>query len=680
MHAGPIPAVPIFLMPLVVCVAEKNSIARGVAEILSGGGFESRTTADKYTRNYVFRAPFAWLGGAVADVVVTAVRGHLTELCVGEGYAWGAVDPYVLFDCPLEFQLGKGMEGVAANLRELGARADFLMVWTDCDREGEFIGAEVAGVAGFMGETGVQGGAHGRGGNPPVITGGPQGPPQKLLRASFSHLGPAHVRHAANSPVALDRAQVAAVKARMEIDLRTGYAFTRLLTGGLGNLRNLEGQGGRASGASSRPSMISFGNCQFPTLGFVVDRFTRIANFSPQATYTLSIAIGGSGPKKLRFTWSRGRVLDRLVAVALYQSCLNTGTDARVESLKDSPTSNWAPLPLTTVELQKECSRIFKFSAKDTLAVAEKLYQRGLVSYPRTETDVFPRGMDMAALIQIQTESPTWGAYAQNLLSTGPRPPRAGRHNDEAHPPIHPVGHASDLTGKDAKVYEFIVRRFLACCSPDAKGQKRVLVLNWGGETFSATGLVVTARNYLEVYPYAKWDSNGVEIPHLALGQTVALAEAKLQEGHTAPPRGLTETELIALMDLNGIGTDATIADHIEKILTRGYIAKLRRKTIPYGAQAKIDLPPETGRGAVEFLMPTKLGLGLAQGFAQLGLENISLTKPFLRREMEQSLAGIASGARDPNRVVADTINTYKEIYTLTQGQLGRLKSFVCAI
>lgn len=627
-------------MRFVLCVAEKNSIARGVAGILSGGSFETQNTSDKYTKNYVFNARFRWLnnGEEEVKVVVTAVRGHLTELVVPQEFGWGQVDPYRLFECPLDFQITDSMADIAINLSNLGSRADFLMIWTDCDREGEFIGAEIAGAT------------------KKFTTGS-----QNLLRAQFSHLEGSHIWHAANFPGKINTYQVQAVKTRIEIDLRAGYAFTRLLTKGV-----------------NRGTTVSFGNCQFPTLGFVVDRFNRIKEFRPQATFSLQLSV--KQKQKLKLNWHRGRLLDRLTIVAIYQHCLNSGFESVVSSLVDSPTSNWAPLPLTTVELQKDCSRFFKFSAKETLAIAETLYQRGMVSYPRTETDSFPASMDLNKLVQIQTDSPVWGDYAQGLLSNNKlRHPRSGKNNDEAHPPIHPVGSAAaaNLNSKEAKVYEFIVRRFLACCSHDAKGHKRTLTLKWGSEYFSVKGLTVTERNYLDIYPYSKWESNNVEIPQVAIGDILPLHEAKISQGETSPPKGLTETELIALMDLNGIGTDATIAEHIEKIITRGYIVKLKRKSIPWGDNATLDLSAETGRGAQEYLLPTKLGYGLTMGFSNIGLDNISLTKPFLRREMEYNLKLISQGGLESNKVIKDTINVYKEIYDITQGQLGIIKRFI---
>lgn len=137
------------------------------------------------------------------------------------------------------------------------------------------------------------------------------------------------------------------------------------------------------------------------------------------------------------------------------------------------------------------------------MKIAEKLYTQGLISYPRTETNIFPKDFDLPGLIEHQCNDPNWGEFAQRIVS---RPnPRNGVKSDQAHPPIHPTKHSSNLQGNDKKIYEFIVRHFLACCSYDAKGSETTVTIDINNEKFSASGLMVLERNYLEVYPYEKW-------------------------------------------------------------------------------------------------------------------------------------------------------------------------------
>ena len=118
--------------------------------------------------------------------------------------------------------------------------------------------------------------------------------------------------------------------------------------------------------------------------------------------------------------------------------------------------------------MQKMLSRPpYRLSSSASMDIAEKLYQRGFISYPRTETDKFKEGTDLQHLIQVQTNDREWGAYANSLLMGGFCYPRDGGHDDSAHPPIHPTKPPEGLNQQENQVYDFIARHFLACCSKD---------------------------------------------------------------------------------------------------------------------------------------------------------------------------------------------------------------------
>ena len=105
------------------------------------------------------------------------------------------------------------------------------------------------------------------------------------------------------------------------------------------------------------------------------------------------------------------------------------------------------------------------------MAVAEELYNAGIISYPRTETERFKEGTNLHKLISKQLQSAQWGGFADKLLNQGGFEwPRPGKNDDMAHPPIHPTAFAPDLDGEKKKLFELIVRHFLACCSKDAVG------------------------------------------------------------------------------------------------------------------------------------------------------------------------------------------------------------------
>lgn len=608
----------------VLCVAEKNSISKAVSQILGGGRVRTRDSAYKYVKNYEFQFEFPNHG--VCDVVMTAVAGHVCGVDFSDEFSWGKVNPGRLFEAPIVDKASADQKKVAQNITQLSKQCDQLMIWTDCDREGEYIGFEILQAA--------------RKGNATLTL-------QNTWRAQFSHLERSHILQAARRPTRLDAKAIDAVRTRMELDLRTGAAFTRFLTGVFERYRN------------DNKDVISYGSCQFPTLGFVVDRYKRVKGFKPEPFWHIDISVKRDD-KPTKFAWKRTRLFDRLATVLIYERCMKSNI-ATVTSVKSSPTSKWKPLPLTTVQLQKACSMYFKMSAKESLDCAEKLYQLGFISYPRTETDKYPKKMDLKDLISKQTSSESWGEYARGLLNGDKfSQPRAGKHDDEAHPPIHPVLFTKypDLTMKHKQVYEFIVRHFLATCSEDAKGMTNSVELTWGEEKFNASGLTVLEENFLLVYKYQKWTSS-TQLPRFELNEEIKLHSAEIKAGQTQPPSLMTETELIALMDANGIGTDATIADHIEKILSREYITKSA---------------PRQGK---KFLIPTVLGMGLVEGFEKINLNN-SLTKPFLRKNMEEELKKICEGVKTKEQVTGEMVQLYRDSFaTSVQSQNVILNTYV---
>lgn len=600
----------------VLCVAEKPSISKAVAQTLSGGAARTRKLRAKYIMNYYFEYTFS---GQRCAVTMTLVLGHLTNVDFPPAFAWGKCAPGRLLEAPVLEVVSQ--QDVHDNIAREARGCDALMIWTDCDREGEFIGWEILQAA--------------RQGNAALRE-------DAVWRAQFLHLERAHVVAAAQAPLRLDMNAVRAVATRMELDLRVGASFTRLLT-------DLFRSAGAVGGGGAAPGVVSYGTCQFPTLGFVVDRYLRVKRFVAEPFWSIAVEVApeaaagapSATPAPVAFTWTKHHLFDRLLVTLLYQQCF--GATPTITLVTRKPTTNHRPLPLTTVELQKDCARLFRMLAKDALDAAEKLYNKGFVLYPRTETDLFPAAMDLRALVQQQAGDAAWGAYAARLLASDFRHPRQGRHDDKAHPPIHPVAYVAAAAldnDRQRKVYEYVVRRFLACCLDDARGELNTVHLTWGRQQFAASGLAVLARNYLDVYPYRTWLLSQA-LPPFREGQAVALHSAKVKEGRTLAPSHMTEPELIGLMDANGIGTDATIAEHIHKVIARGYVVRLKQ------------------RGA-EYIVPLEFGMGLIRGFDRIEFDNILLLKPFLRKRLEGELQDIADGKTTKEAVLRDIVALYR--------------------
>ncbi|KAL4980363.1 DNA topoisomerase [Aspergillus desertorum] len=612
----------------VLCVAEKPAIARAVAQHLSGGRMETKNvTENRFVKNYVFTFDFGGQWGNSA-VTMTSVLGHLTSLEFEREYSgWTSCPPAALFEAPVKIAVDDDKKAIANNIMKQAMYNQYLVIWTDCDREGEHIGTEVRDQA--------------RAGNGRIV----------VKRAKFNNTEKVHILNAARSLVELDERQANAVAARIELDLRIGAAFTRLLTLQLQNLH-----------ATLKQKVISYGSCQFPTLGFVVDRYLRVKRFKPETFWGIKV-IHTRDEKKVDFLWSRVHLFDRAAVTMMLERCLMV-KKAKVTKVNQKPTSKWRPLPLTTVDLQMMGTKYLRMDSAKLMKIAENLYTKGFISYPRTETDQFDREIDLKKLIEKQLPDQRWGQYAQSLLDGNFRIPRAGRHNDQAHPPIHPVCwvNPTALTGDERKVYEFVARRFLACCSDDAKGQLTDVEIQYGDELFHAKGLLVLERNYLDVYVYDNWESTQ-QLPDYRVGELFEPTEANIFDGKTSPPNYLTEPELIGLMDANGIGTDATMAEHIERIKSREYIGE----TVRGG-----------GRNAVKLLIPTRLGIALILGYEDVfaGLaDSPSLSKPFLRKQMELEMRDVCAGTRLRTHVVQQNLDMYRELFIHTQRRMNMLKA-----
>ncbi|GJP92310.1 hypothetical protein CBS147343_6949 [Aspergillus niger] len=611
----------------VLCVAEKPAIAKAVAQHLSGGSFQTiAIRGNQYVKNYVFDFNFGGSWGT-CSVTMTSVIGHLTGLDFERQYrTWLSCPPSALFEAPVHESVADDKVAIAKNIQEQARRCKALFIWTDCDREGEHIGTEIRKQA--------------KEGNSRIV----------VKRARFSNTEKAHVLHAARSLIELDDLQANAVAARIELDLRIGAAFTRLQTLQLKPLS-----------AALQDTIISYGSCQFPTLGFVVDRYLRVKNFKPETFWGIKV-MHTRDDIKVNFLWKRVHLFDRVAVTVMLERCL-MAKKAKVTKVTQKPTSKWRPLPLTTVDLQMMGSRYLRMDSQTIMKVAEALYTKGFISYPRTETDQFDKGIDLKKLVEKQLPDGNWGQYARHLLDGAFKTPRSGRHNDQAHPPIHPICWVAPtaLTADEKKVYEFVVRRFLACCSEDAKGQSTEIEIQYGDEFFHAKGLLVLERNYLDVYVYDKWESSQ-QLPNYQMGEMFEPTEAKIFDGKTSPPNYLTEPELIGLMDANGIGTDATMAEHIAKIKERQYVAVHSRGS---------------GRNAVKELIPTRLGIALVEGYDNVfaGIpDSPSLSKPFLRKEMELRMREICAGRRTRQQVVQESLDMYREVFVHTQRRINRLK------
>ncbi|CAH1794681.1 unnamed protein product [Owenia fusiformis] len=600
-------------MVRVLNVAEKNDAAKSISDIMSRGGYRRRDGFSVYNKIYEFDYN---LMGQNVTMTMTSVSGHLLGLeFTGQNRKWHGCSIQNLFEAPVVKECPENFIDIKHTLEREVRGCQKLVIWTDGDREGENIGFEIIQVC-----TAVK-------------------PNIQVFRARFSEITPQAIARACANLQPPNKNISDAVDVRQELDLRIGAAFTRFQT--------LRLQKVFPDVLSNQ--VISYGSCQFPTLGFVVERYKQMQQFIAEPFWKIKV-IHTSEDGTCEFSWKRVRLFEQTAVLVLYQHCLDDPL-ARVIEIKTKPKSKWRPVALDTVEMEKLGSRKLRIGAKETMKIAESLYTKGFISYPRTETNQFPKDLDLNALVQLQTADPNWGGFAANLLQTGATP-RNGKKTDNAHPPIHPIKYTDSLRGNDAKLYEFIVRHFLACCSQDAQGQETTVEIDIAQERFTVSGLMILARNYLEVYPFDKWSDKVV--PRLQQNETFQPTSIEMVDGETSAPSLLTEADLISLMEKHGIGTDATHAEHIEKIKERLYV----------------------GVGNDGRFLPGELGMGLVEGYDAMGFE---MSKPHLRSELEADLSRICDGIKNKDVVLQEQVNKYKEVFMAAADQANRIDEALAA-
>ncbi|XP_051141098.1 DNA topoisomerase 3-alpha isoform X2 [Andrographis paniculata] len=593
-------------------VAEKPSVAKAVSEILSknpaSGGLRVRDGRSRYNRIFEFNY---FAQNQHFHMSFTSVTGHLMELEFEERYRkWHSCDPVDLYHAPVKKFVPQDKLDIEKTLAEEARKCEWLILWLDCDREGENIAFEVVEVCTRANRN------------------------LNTWRARFSALIDREIHYAAQHLVRPNQLFADAVDVRQEIDLRIGASFTRFQTMLLRDAFLLDFI------TDDRNVILSYGPCQFPTLGFVVERFWEVQSHEPEEFWTINCT-HNSEEGTATFTWMRGHLFDYTCATILYEMCVLEPI-ATVRNVKQQEKLKYPPYPLSTIELEKRASRYFRMSSEQTMKVAEDLYQAGFISYPRTETDCFSERTDLRTIVLEQQEHPTWGSYAQRLLDPEAalwRNPSAGGHDDKAHPPIHPTKFSageSRWSQDHHKVYELVVRHFLACVSQPAVGAETTVEIDIAGEQFSASGRVILAKNYLDVYRFETW--GGSVIPTYNYGQQFSPTTLTLDSGVTRPPPLLSEADLLSCMDKAGIGTDATMHDHIKKLLDRFYATK---------------------DSSMRFT-PTKLGEALVMGYDDMGYE---LWKPNLRAMMESDMKAVSMGTKRKAEVLDTCLQQMKACF-----------------
>ncbi|MGG0645113.1 DNA topoisomerase III [Sporosarcina gallistercoris] len=523
-------------------LAEKPSVARDIARVLGchkkGNGF---LEGDRY--------------------IVTWALGHLVTHADPEGYGqefkeWKMEhlpiipEPFKL--TPIK-QTSKQYNAVKAQLR----RADVkdVIIATDAGREGELVARWILELAKNR---------------KPIKRLWISSVTDKAITDGFANL---------KDGKAYENLYEAAA-ARAEADWVVGINATRALT-------------------VKHNAQLSTGRVQTPTLAMIAEREQVIQKFQPKPFWGIQ-ALTEAG----RFTWrdtkGQTQVFDETVIDAK-MNALDGITEGKIIELKSTPKSQPAPPLFDLTELQKEAHRRWSWSAKETLSTLQNLYERHkAVTYPRTDSKHLTA--DMTSTLKDRVKAVEIGPYRKavnSLLRKGPVKPQKGVVNDSKvsdHHAIIPTEESPSLhslSDKEQRLYDIIVKRFLAVFYPPFQYEQLSAELQAGSEIFTLKGRTVTDEGWKAVYSSDEEEADTDALPAMKKGETLQIRAFSRTEGKTKPPARFNEGTLLAAMEnptqfmageskeliktigeTGGLGTVATRADVIERLFGMFVIEK----------------------------------------------------------------------------------------------------------
>ncbi|HKW43659.1 MAG TPA: DNA topoisomerase I, partial [Thermoplasmata archaeon] len=486
---------------------------------------------------------------------------------------------------------------IGAALKQLAQGAEEVVIATDFDREGELIGVEALEMI--------------RAVRPEV----------RVRRARFSALTKWDIERAFANLVDVDFPLAWSAESRQSVDLAWGAVLTRFLS--------------IASHQLGR-DFLSVGRVQSPTLALIVDREREIENFSPQEYWTLHAKfrkdVGGSAVE-FETDHEHGPFWARREAEAALAAAEATARGLVTEYIQNEREER-PPPPFNTTMFVTEANRI-GFGAAQAMKLAEDLYQSGFISYPRTDNTVYPSTVNLRTVLEKLTDSP-FAPEVRELLAQARIVPSRGRTEATDHPPIYPVqGVGRDKVKRDDhwRIYELVVRRFLATVAPNAVAETADAKIELGGQVFVAQGYRIRDPGWRKYYPY--WTVREAILPPLVIEESLErVGPVAMREDKTKPPARFSEGSLIQDMERLGLGTKSTRHEIIKKLFDRKFV------------EGKYPRPTTSGRAVIEAL----------EDHAQ------RITQPEMTAHLEADMEGIATGIRAREDVVRESQQMLSEV------------------
>ena len=527
-------------------------------------------------------------------------RGYLISWCFG--HLWGLADAVAYdpkykkwnqTDLPIlpatwQYQLLPRSQKQMALLRRLMDRADVTEIVNACDpgREGELIFRNVYNLAQCT---------------KPMLRLWVSSMEDEAIREGFAHLRPG---------LAFNGVYEAAL-CRAQADWLVGINATRLF-----------------STAYHRTLVI--GRVISPTLSMVVNREQEIAGHKPETFYKAAIQCAGLTAVTEK--------MDKAQAEALAAQC--AGQTAVVEELRETEQVRTAPALLDLTALQRLANKQLGYTAQQTLDYAQSLYEKKLLTYPRTDSRYLTEDMadGVPALAQlcaaITEEDPPETILEKQVCCNG----KVTDHT--ALLPTRSAGAAdlSVLPTPELRLLQLVAHQVLLAVSPPWVRKETEVTISCSGTRFTAKGTVTTQPGWRAYQP-----SEEKTLPQLTQGQELAVDHAEVKEGVTKPPAHYTEASLLAAMEQagrqdqpenaqrRGIGTAATRAGILERLVSQGFVQRVKSKD----GQAAMLIPAQGG-SALAAILPEPL------------------RSPQLTAQWEWSLQKIEDGLLEPEAFLAE--------------------------
>lgn len=422
-------------------------------------------------------------------------------------------------------------------------------------------------------------------------------------------------------------------------------------------------------------AQLNCGRVQTPTVAIIATREDEIKNFKAQTYY----GIEAQTTDNLKLTWqdqngnSRSFDKDKIDTVKKIGN-----SNAIVVDIEKKPKKSFAPGLYDLTELQRDANKIFGYSAKETLNIMQKLYeQHKVLTYPRTDSRFISQ--DIVATLPERLKACGIGEYRSiaNKLLTKPIKPTKAFVDDskvsDHHAIIPTEGYVnySAFTDKERKIYDLVVRRFLAVLLPAFEYEQLTLRAKIGDESFIARGKTILSSGRKEVYEHRFDDEDTTDdvkeqiLPRIDKGDILKVKLIAQTSGQTKPPARFNEATLLSAMEnptkymatndkkladtlksTGGLGTVATRADIIEKLFNSFLIEKRGGKDIYITSKGRqlLDLVPE------------------------------ELKSPALTADWEQKLELIAKGKLKKDVFISEMKNYTKEIVTEIKGSDKKYK------